>query len=412
MNKSSNEAREPVVAVVAHEVSIPITEHRRIEFMNRIIYFTKHFPNFFVISRDSEMDCCKIEHDKSTGISVYRVPHNVIPASLYIKEIVKKNGVDILFADTNSDGYSSLYSRFSNKRPLNILFLQGFPSHLETLALRNRLCLEVKRSWIEPFLAIKDSLTFNLCDAVFCVSSSLAKYVKGLIPRRKWSDVYYIPHSLEYIKRLPDESLQYAKAVIDDIKRGKNLDRSVHMVCYVGGLTKNKRPDIAVSTLAHIIRKGTNAILLIIGDGPLKPQLKQLARYLKVEERVIFLGSQPQYCTIALVSKCSALIFPSLSEGFSMAIAEAMAVGCPVISFAHETAMELAENGGIILVNRLNPREFAEKAIRMLNREDSRKEIVEKGKQTISPYLNFQEDDRFKLMVTYMEEAYEKWHRY
>jgi len=412
MSRSSSEGGEPVVAVVAHAVSTPITKHRRIEFTKRILYFANHFPNFFVISRDSGIDRCKIQHDKDTGISIYKVPHRIVPASLCIKEIAKKKKVDILFADTNDDGYVSLYSRFANKRPLNILFLQSFPSHLEALALRNRLCLEAKKSWFEPFLTIKDSLALNLYDAIFCVSNSLANYVKGLIPQRKWGDVYYIPHSLEYIKQLPDESLQYAKALIDGIKQDKNFDHDTHIMCYVGGLTQNKRPDIAVGALAHIVRKGTNAILLIIGYGPLKMQLKDLAKCLKVEERVIFLGSQSQYRTIALVSECSALIFPSISEGFSMAIAEAMAVGCPVISFAHETAMELAEDGGIMLANRLNPREFAEKAVRILNSEDVRKEIVEKGKKTISPYVNFREVDRFKLMVTYMEKAYEKWHRH
>jgi glycosyltransferase involved in cell wall biosynthesis len=234
------------------------------------------------------------------------------------------------------------------------------------------------------------------------------RYAEALTLGRKWKDIYYIPHSLEYVKRVPQESLQNAKRVIDKIRESKNLDQGTHIICYVGGLTSNKRPDIAVSALAHMIRMRHSAILLVIGDGPLRLQLERLARYLKIQERVVFLGSQPQYVTIGLVSNCSGLVFPSLSEGFSMAIAEALAVGCPVISYAHETAIELARNGGIALVYKPDPQKFAEKTIVVLDDQDFRERIVQKGRQTISAYLDFREEDRYELIAKCIIEAYEK----
>ncbi|MHA1705198.1 MAG: glycosyltransferase family 4 protein [Promethearchaeota archaeon] len=407
----TNEFEKPIIAIVAHKVTVPIKRHRRIEFMKRCIYFSKYFSNFFLISIDPKVHQCNIQYDPSINTYVYRIPRRLLISSVYIKRIVDERNIDILFADTFNDSYRIPYSKLLKKQLISILFLQGFQSHLDAMYLRAFLGLEVKRSWIEKFFKARDSLIINTFDATFCVSKALSKYVKSLLSSKKQNMVYYIPHSLEYIKYIPNESLKYAKKVINNIKQNEYLRKfndDINVLCYVGGLFKNKRPDIPIVTLSYIIKKIPNTILLVIGDGPLKMQLRSLAKKLKVEKNVFFLGHQPQYHAISFMSMSDLMIFPSLSEGFSMAVAEALAVGCPVLSYANEPTTELARNGGIIIVDEPNPIKFSDKAIEILSNFRFRRELIEQGKLAIMPFVNFKEENRFKLMINYILDVYAK----
>jgi glycosyltransferase involved in cell wall biosynthesis len=69
----------------------------------------------------------------------------------------------------------------------------------------------------------------------------------------------------------------------------------------------------------------------IIGDGPDRRRLEEMAKSLGIGERVRFLGSLPRYETLALLSECSALVHPSLHDSGGWVCIEAMAAARPVI---------------------------------------------------------------------------------
>lgn len=70
------------------------------------------------------------------------------------------------------------------------------------------------------------------------------------------------------------------------------------------------------------------ARLLVLGEGPLRARLGRLARRLGIAERTCFAGFVPNpYSSMA---RASVLASASRWEGFSNAIAEALACGCPV----------------------------------------------------------------------------------
>lgn len=69
---------------------------------------------------------------------------------------------------------------------------------------------------------------------------------------------------------------------------------------------------------------------VLIGDGPLKPRLAELARKLRIEECVHFAGEQRDLP--AWLSALDVFVLPSLWEGLPNALLEAMAVGLPVVA--------------------------------------------------------------------------------
>ena len=70
--------------------------------------------------------------------------------------------------------------------------------------------------------------------------------------------------------------------------------------------------------------------LAILGAGELEDELKELSSSLEIGEYVHFLGWQAN--PFKYISKATAFVSPSLTEGFGLAVLEAMSCGAPVIA--------------------------------------------------------------------------------
>ena len=73
-----------------------------------------------------------------------------------------------------------------------------------------------------------------------------------------------------------------------------------------------------------------NASLYIVGDGPLKNDLTELIKTLNLENNVFLLGARND--VPAIIPEYDCFVFPSLVEGFSGAVVEAMFAGLPVLA--------------------------------------------------------------------------------
>tara|TARA_R110002050_G_scaffold294375_1_gene452124 strand:- start:1208 stop:2320 length:1113 start_codon:yes stop_codon:yes gene_type:complete len=73
-----------------------------------------------------------------------------------------------------------------------------------------------------------------------------------------------------------------------------------------------------------------NSLLWIIGEGPERGELEKQTELYQISEKVVFFGFIEN--VIPLLMKSDVFILPSLSEGFSISLVEAMLCGLPVIS--------------------------------------------------------------------------------
>jgi glycosyltransferase involved in cell wall biosynthesis len=85
------------------------------------------------------------------------------------------------------------------------------------------------------------------------------------------------------------------------------------------------------------------AVFALAGDGPERGRLEALAERLGVAERVRFLGRRED--VPELLAACDVFALPSLYEGTSLAVLEAMAARRPVVSSAIGGTEELIEDG-------------------------------------------------------------------
>ena len=103
-----------------------------------------------------------------------------------------------------------------------------------------------------------------------------------------------------------------------------------------------KRPLDCVRIL-HEVLKSTPARLTMVGDGPERAPAEMLARELKIDDRITFLGKQDHVERI--IPGHHALLMPSEMEAFGLAALEAMACGVPPVATRVGGTPELITHG-------------------------------------------------------------------
>jgi glycosyltransferase involved in cell wall biosynthesis len=118
---------------------------------------------------------------------------------------------------------------------------------------------------------------------------------------------------------------------------------------FVGRLVPLKGVDVAVRAFAAATRRGLDARLRVVGEGPSGPPSRQLAAELGVADRVEFLPFQGPARLADTYRDSDALLFPSQwEEPFGIILAEAMGCGCPVIASHHGAPPEILGDSGLL----------------------------------------------------------------
>jgi sugar transferase (PEP-CTERM/EpsH1 system associated) len=110
-----------------------------------------------------------------------------------------------------------------------------------------------------------------------------------------------------------------------------------------GRLVPVKDQQQLVRALGTLVRAGAPAAGLIAGEGPLRQDLEQLIAAEGVQGRVRLLGHRPDIERV--LAALDVFVLPSLSEGLSNTILEAMASGVPVVATRVGGADELVVDG-------------------------------------------------------------------
>lgn len=121
-----------------------------------------------------------------------------------------------------------------------------------------------------------------------------------------------------------------------------NIPLSTFIVGSVGRLKEEKGHRLLIEAVSRL----SNVSLAIAGDGPLMEELTNLARQLKIH--CIFIGQlSPEKIPLFLRS-LDIFCFPSVEEGFGVALVEAMASGLPIIASDIPSHREVIGDVGIL----------------------------------------------------------------
>lgn len=108
------------------------------------------------------------------------------------------------------------------------------------------------------------------------------------------------------------------------------LGDGTFVIGWAGRLTAIKRPLDLVRTLRAVVDSGTDAVLVVVGDGELRGETAALARELGVEDRTRFAGFQQRVREWYAAADVSLLT--SANEGTPVVAIESLAAGRPVVA--------------------------------------------------------------------------------
>jgi N-acetyl-alpha-D-glucosaminyl L-malate synthase BshA len=127
-----------------------------------------------------------------------------------------------------------------------------------------------------------------------------------------------------------------------DLYKPEAEKHSAATLIHVSNFRPVKRVLDCIRILAEA-RKEVSAHLLMVGDGPDRGHAERLARELKVDRNVTFLGKQDH--VERLLPQAHVLLMPSELEGFGLAALEAMACGVPAVATNVGGVPELISHG-------------------------------------------------------------------
>ena len=187
---------------------------------------------------------------------------------------------------------------------------------------------------------------------------TVSKELKEFYEQYLGKKVYYIPNCLDNIP-----------------SKLSKLD-SKNLIS-VGRLSKEKGFDDLLKLFKKISQKHTDWHLNIVGDGMEKNDLLDLAKELKLGDKVTFHGYQDKDYINDLLLDSSIYVMTSRTESFGLVLIEAMSYGIPCVSYTSaQGANEIIDDGknGYLIKDR-NEDEMISKIDLLINDEKLRKKL-------------------------------------
>ncbi len=175
------------------------------------------------------------------------------------------------------------------------------------------------------------------------------------------------------------ERFRYDPAVRSRVRETMGIDDRF-VVGHVGTLSTPKNHKFLLPVFAEIRRRRPNAILLLVGEGALREQVRARAEELGIRNDVIFLGNRSD--VPELLQAMDVFVIPSLHEGLPVSVVEAQAAGLPVLMSDAVTDEVCVTGPRIRRLSLADPAEqWAESALKLveIERTDTADEVVRSG---------------------------------
>jgi teichuronic acid biosynthesis glycosyltransferase TuaC len=158
----------------------------------------------------------------------------------------------------------------------------------------------------------------------------------------------------------------------------------------VAHLESHKNQTSVIRALAALAPRHARLRYELIGKGPDREHLEELARSLGVGDRVSFRGAMPHDAALAELARCHVHVMPSIHDAFGVAHVEAMAAGLPAIGGEGTGAEDIAAAGeGMVLVPPGDLTALARAIERLIADEAERDRLSEAARHTAGAHFSW-----------------------
>lgn len=304
-----------------------------------------------------------LKENREEGFFIYRISYpkikflGVILFWIKCLFLLKKIGPEVV----HSQGIQMAFPCFLAKKFFNISYIvygQGF---------------DVYFNW--KFKKIISKLVLENAQAVVTLTQNMKKELGAY----NIKNIFIIPDGVELSKF---ENLSKA-----GIRKELKINDDENVIIFVGSLKAVKGIKYLIEAINIVKEKNPKLRLLLIGDGEEKKELERLVEKLGLKKIIGFVGKINNEEVPKYMIASDVLVMPSLSEGLSVAVLEAMASGLPVVATKVGGLPEIIKDGeNGFLVEPKNPKQIAERILYLLSDDGIRKAIFLNNKEKSKNY--------------------------
>jgi glycosyltransferase involved in cell wall biosynthesis len=231
-----------------------------------------------------------------------------------------------------------------------------------------------------------NSFLFHFVDKIISVSNTSALDFSTLFPAYKHK-VTMIPIGIEHTESpvgLNGREKQRVHLIGKGIK-----------IVHVGGFTFEKNHTGLIDIFELVLRADPNAILYLVGDGPLKQKIEELVKLRRLASNIKLCGFQNN--PMDYIRSADVLILPSIIEGLPGVLLEAFYCKTPVVAYDVGGIKEIVHNNKTgRLIQKDDIHAFSNAILDASQKSTQNQEFVENAyKLVMSKYLNTKIADQF-----------------
>ena len=190
---------------------------------------------------------------------------------------------------------------------------------------------------------------------------------------------------VEYIPGVGVDIEKFKKEKVSSTKNRKEfgLEADDFVVVSVGELNKNKNHEVVIKAISKL--NNPKVKYLICGQGSLESYLENLIEEQGLTEQVKLMGFRRDI--VQLYNASNLFVFPSMREGLSVALMEAMACGLPVVCSKIRGNTDLIkQDAGGYLVHFKDVEMFSKSILKILEKPELAKKMAEYNRERIKEF--------------------------
>jgi glycosyltransferase involved in cell wall biosynthesis len=173
----------------------------------------------------------------------------------------------------------------------------------------------------------------------------------------------------------------------DSVRADLDASGQAILIGTTGRLMQQKGYHYLIQAMPSVLREFPRARVIFVGDGPLESELKGLADQVGVSDQCRFLSFRTDIPELLAVFDI--FVLPSLWEGLSISLLEALAAGKPIVATNIKGNREVIDHGvNGLLVNPGDPAALAEGIIHLLRDKEKARAMGERAKEKAKAFFS------------------------
>jgi glycosyltransferase involved in cell wall biosynthesis len=183
--------------------------------------------------------------------------------------------------------------------------------------------LESIAPWKRRVYILAERFTARLKDVIVCLHPGDKQIAEehGIRPRE---EIRVIPNGVDL------QALDHARLNRIDARQALGLPQDRFVFGTIANFYPAKNLPTYIRTVGPLLKKSPSASLVLIGEGPERPQVEQAIRDTQISEQIVLTGAREQAHTF--LAAFDVFVLPSTKEGMPLSLLEAMAARLPCIT--------------------------------------------------------------------------------